>query len=178
MLRSQKTNMVNLLLVIFAAVGCVQKKDVPEKSEITVKLDAAPSVNPHMDKQLKTRLEKQYKAILIDRDPSKFYDFFVRDCSININGVEFNDQAFLKRIQWLRENIKEVSVEVLDCFQSQDGKRMTDLHLSKAIDNKGVEHVVLVMQQSMLDKNGKINAFFDISRVLSEDKTTSVHTAK
>ena len=131
-----------------------------------------------MNQELKARMDAMYKAVLVDRDVSKFYDFFAVGCSVNINGTVFDDQAFLQRIKWLRDNLQEVKVDVLDCFQSESGDRVTDLHLSSVLDNKGVHHVVLVMQQSVLNKDGKIEKFFDISRILSDDQTTNVHIAK
>ena len=127
---------------------------------------------------LKFKLDKFYTDILETMNIEKFDEHFSPDCQIEINGVVFDEKAFKQRMVWLKENMKKVTVEVLDCFAGSDPSRITDLHLSIAVDREDVEHRVLVMQQSVLDEQGRIKRFFDISRILSADKETEVHIAK
>ena len=125
----------------------------------------------------KEYMQKFYNDILVDQKIEKFDDYFTKDCFISINGKVFNAGSFKQRMRWIRENTQYVHVEVVNFFISQDGKQITDAHISTAVDTKGVTKKVFVIQQSKIVDN-KIKDFIDATYVMEGDKDMTVVTAR
>lgn len=125
----------------------------------------------HLPLQSKTDMKRFYEDILIDNNEEKFEYWFHPHVCVNINGKEYDGQAFKQRMQWLKAHVKRIEVDIKEFFISKCGSKLTDSHVSTVTLNKsgneiatGENKVIFVMQHSQLHpRDGRILRFIDAS---------------
>ena len=123
------------------------------------------------------RLQQLYQDILCEQNIAKFADYFTDDCTIVINDKSFTAEGFKQRMQWIKDSLLSVEVEVIRYVASADGKHFSDAHITTAIGKDGKRRRVLVMQHSTV-VDGKIQNFLDASYLLEgEQKDYSIINA-
>ena len=75
------------------------------------------------------------KILLESQDTSKIKDYFHKDLRMILNTTELNFAELIKRLDWIRENIRNVRVNVIDVIcQSDTG---FDYHTTEFTDLEG-----------------------------------------
>lgn len=120
------------------------------------------------------KLERFYKDILEKQNIKSFDDYFTQDCIIKINNHVFNSESFKERMLWLKKNTKKINVKPTNFFTNPEGNQFTDYHISTAIDNNSVKHIVHNMVQVRLE-NSKIKEYVLINYFETPHKTNVDH---